>query len=136
VLAGWSFGLLSLKRHRQLLITNGIAFVVSCALTIALAASLGARGAALATPCGESVRAHRVLVALVRGHPELRPPLGVVAKVLVAGAPAAAVALALPVSSLLRGLLALALYGALVLIMRAVPAEVLALVPGRGSPRS
>ncbi len=53
VIAGWGFALISIKRYGGLLAANGAALVVSCALTLTLAATHGARGAALATIGGE-----------------------------------------------------------------------------------
>ncbi len=134
VLAGWSFALLSLKRYKGLLLANLVAFVLSCSLTIVLAGADGARGAAIATLCGETVLALGSLVALVRGHPELRPRLDVLVKVAVAAAPAVVLALLPDLPSLVRALLALAVYGLLIAVTRAVPAEVIELLPSRLRP--
>ena len=131
VLAGWSFALLSLKRYRGVLLANLAAFLVSCSATIVLAGSHGATGAAVATVCGESVLALGLLVALLHGHPELRPKLGILLKVALSSAPAVALALLPGVPSPLRMLLALGAYGLLILLTRAVPAEVLELLPAR-----
>jgi O-antigen/teichoic acid export membrane protein len=128
VLAGWSFALLSLKRYRGLLMANLAAFLVSCSLTIVLAS---AKGAAIATVCGESTLALGSLLALVRGHPELRPKLSIIIKVTLAAAPGVVLALLAGVPSLVRTLLALAAYGAVIAITRAVPAEALELLPAR-----
>jgi O-antigen/teichoic acid export membrane protein len=49
MVAGWGFALLTIKRYRPLLIVNAVALIVSCALTLALATSHGATGAASAT---------------------------------------------------------------------------------------
>jgi O-antigen/teichoic acid export membrane protein len=134
VLAGWSFGLLSLHRHAGLLLANAIALAVSCLLTLLLAGAHGARGAAVATLCGEVVLAVGLLAALVRGRPELRPRLSVLVKVLVAAAPAAVLATVPDLPSLVRALLALAVYAIVILLTRAVPAELLELArPSRGS---
>ncbi len=131
VLAGWSFALLSLERYKGLLLANLAAFLVSCSLTILLASSHGAIGAAVATLCGESVLALGLLAALVHGHPELRPRLGIVFKVALASAPAVVLALLPGVSSLPRTLLALAVYGLLSILTRAVPQELFELLPAR-----
>jgi O-antigen/teichoic acid export membrane protein len=131
MLAGWSFALLSLKRYTGVLLANLVAFVVSCSLTAVLASSDGARGAAIATVCGEGVLALGSLVALAYGHPELRPKLPIVVKVVLAAAPAAAIALFVDVPSLIRVLLALLVYGGVIALTRAVPAEALELLPGR-----
>jgi O-antigen/teichoic acid export membrane protein len=134
MLTGWSFALLALQRHRGILLANAGAFVVSCVLTLVLAGSDGADGAAIATLCGESALAAGLLAALVRGHPELRPKLGVMFKVLLAAAPAAVIALVPDLPSLVRGLLALGAYALLLLIMRAVPAELYELLYRRRIP--
>ena len=131
VLAGWSFALLSLKRYKGLLLANLAAFLVSCSLTVVLASSDGATGAAIATLCGEGTLALASLLALLHGHPEFRPKLVVVFKVALAAAPAVVLALLSGVPSLVRTLLALAVYGLLIIITRAVPAEVLELLPER-----
>jgi O-antigen/teichoic acid export membrane protein len=131
VLAGWSFALLSLKRYKGLLLVNLAAFLVSCSLTAVLASNDGATGAAIATLCGESVLALASLLVLLNGHPELRPKLGIVLKVTLAAAPAIVLALLSDVPSLVRTVLALAVYGLLIVITRAVPAEVVELLPVR-----
>jgi O-antigen/teichoic acid export membrane protein len=131
VLAGWSYALLSLKRYKGVLLANLAAFLVSCSLTIVLASSHGATGAAVATLCGESVLALGLLLALLHGHPELRPRLGIVLKVALATVPAAFLALLPGATSLVRAVLALAAYGLLIVLTRAVPAEVLELLPAR-----
>ncbi len=131
VVAGWSFALLSLKRYKGLLLVNLAAFLVSCSLTAVFASSHGATGAAIATLCGEGVLALGSLLALLHGHPEMRPKLVIVLKVALATAPAVVLALLSGVPSLVRTLLALVVYGLLIVIARAVPAEVVELLPVR-----
>ncbi len=128
--AGWGFALISLKRYRGLLLANAAALVVSFTLTLTLASADGARGAAVATLCGELTLALGSLLVLLRGHPEYRPALGVVPKVALAAAPGLAVALALSVSSFVSMALALVLYGVLIGLTKAVPEELLELAPG------
>lgn len=127
--AGWGFALISIKRYGGLLAANAAAFVVSCALTISLAATYGARGAAIATVGGESTLAIGSLIVLVRGRPELRPGLSLIPKVALAAAPAVALALLPDLSSLVRAVLALLLYGLVIGLTRAVPREILELIP-------
>jgi O-antigen/teichoic acid export membrane protein len=131
LLAGWSFALLSLKRYKGVLIANLTAFVVSCSLTILLASSDGAMGAAVATLCGESALALGLLLALLHGHPELRPKIGIVPKIVLATVPATVIALLPGVPSLVRAVLAVGVYGLLILLTRALPVEVLELLPAR-----
>ncbi len=134
--AGWGFGLISLKRYRGLLLANGAALLMSTVLTLLLASSDGAHGAAIATVCGEATLSLGSLLALIRGHPEYRPRLGVVPKVALAAAPGFAVVIALDLSSFEAMLIALAAYGLLILLTQAVPRELLELVPRLGRDRS
>jgi O-antigen/teichoic acid export membrane protein len=131
VLAGWGYALLAMKRYKEVLLANLLAFLVSCAATLTLASSHGAVGAAVATVCGETVLAVGSLVVLVRGHRELRPRLGIVLKVVLAAAPAVVLALLPGVPSLARALLALLAYGVVIVLTRAVPEEALELLPAR-----
>ncbi len=131
LLAGWSYALLSLERYRELLLVNLCALLTSCLLTALLASSNGASGAAVASVCGETILAAGLLAALVRRRRELRPKLSVLPKVVLAAAPAAACALLTSVPSLPRAVLAFAIYGLVILALRAVPAELLELLPGR-----
>jgi len=129
LIAVWGFGLLSLKRYSGLLTVNALALLVSCSLTLILAATLGAKGAAYATLCGEATLGSGCLLVLVRSHPELRPRIAVLPKVLLAAAPAVALALALNWPSLAVTLIALTAYGLLILLTRAVPSEITELIP-------
>ncbi len=131
VVAGWSFALLSLKRYTGVLLTNLASFLVSCSLTVVLATSHGATGAAVATVAGEVTLALGSLLALLHGHPEFRPRARILVKVAAATAPAVVLALLSGVPSLVRTLLALAVYSTLILITRAVPAELVELLPAR-----
>jgi O-antigen/teichoic acid export membrane protein len=131
LLAGWSFALLSLERYRGLLIANAFAFAVSCALTLILAAADGAQGAAIATVGGETTLAAGYLVVLARGHPGLRPRAGLLVKVAAAAVPAAVLAVATGLPSVFAAILALSVYGALILATRALPEELAEIVPRR-----
>lgn len=131
LIANWSYGLLSLHRHRALVFTNLAAFVVSVGLTLGLAHALGARGAAWATIGGETTLALGSLIALAASGREYQPNLTVVLKVVIAGGIAAAAAFLPDLSSLVRTLVAIAVYGAAILLLRALPPEFRALLPGR-----
>ncbi|HEY3759893.1 MAG TPA: oligosaccharide flippase family protein [Solirubrobacteraceae bacterium] len=131
VLAGWGFGLLALHRHRAMLLANLAALAVSSILTVILARADGARGAALASVCGETTLALLYLVGLIRGSPELRPELGAAAKIVLAAIPALAVALLPGIAQLLQPIAALAVFAVLIVLMRAVPREVYELIPPR-----
>ena len=131
LLAGWSYGLLSLHRHRALVATNLSALAVSVVLTLILAHADGARGAAIATLAGEGTLAVTSLVALVRGRPELAPRPLIIIKVVLCGGVAAAAAFLPPVPSIARAVIALAVYGALILLSGALPEEYAELLPWR-----
>ena len=95
-----------------------------------LAEAHGATGAAIGTVIGEAALALGYMVALRRGEPAVAPSLA-------ASVPAAAAALP-PLGLLWSGLpsglaavLALILYGVLLLVFRAIPDELIDLVPRR-----
>jgi O-antigen/teichoic acid export membrane protein len=129
MLAGWGFGLLSLHRHRAILFANLGALLVSAVLTLVLASSHGARGAALASVCGETTLAALYVVALIHGNPELRPKLGVAVKVGLAAAPALVLGLVPHLPAVLQPLVALTVFAVLIVVLKAVPAEVVELIP-------
>ncbi len=131
LLAPWGYVLLSLRRHRGLLLANASALIVSATLTLLLAHAHGAKGAAIATVCGESTLAIGYLLALVHAGREYRPPLAPIGKVAVAGLPATALALVPGIPSLPRTVAVLALYGLLIAAVRALPGELLELLPER-----
>jgi O-antigen/teichoic acid export membrane protein len=131
LVAGWSYGLISLHLHRSLVLTNVSALVVSVALTLILAPSDGAQGAAIATLASESVLAATSLVALAWSRPQFRPHARVVLKVLGAGAVAAAAGFVPAMSSLTRAIVVAIVYGVIILATRALPEEFRELLPRR-----
>jgi O-antigen/teichoic acid export membrane protein len=135
-LSGWSFAVISLKRYTGMLVANAVALAVSMALTLTLAATDGAHGAAIATVCGETALGAGYLIVMLRADRSLRPPLPIIAKVALAAAPAIVVALFVHINSVALTALALAIYGAVILATRAVPAELLELAPWRARRRS
>jgi O-antigen/teichoic acid export membrane protein len=131
VIANWSYGLLSLHEHRALLIVNVAALAVSIGLTLVLAHDHGARGAAVATIAGETTLALGSILALAGRHPQYRPQLGVAPKVALALAVAATLAFVPDLPSLIRAVVALAVYSAAIVSLRALPPEFRALLPAR-----
>lgn len=129
LVACWGFALLSVERYRALLVVNAAALLISCALALVLAASHGAQGAAVAVLCGELTLAIGYLLALARGHPELRPRSTIVPKVVLAAAPAVALSLALDLSSFVRTVIVMLVYGVLIVATRATPDEIIELIP-------
>lgn len=124
LVATWSFGLLSLRRYRELLIANALAAVVAAGATFALVPSLGAQGAALATVAGEGALAIAYAVVLARTDRRMLPRVGFLWKVLMAAGVGALAGL-LPVSSLVMAVIGTTAYAATALALRAVPRELL-----------
>jgi O-antigen/teichoic acid export membrane protein len=129
------YALLSLERYRVLLWINLTVLLLSGILTGLLGASYGALGAALATAVVEVLYTALLAIALLRAG--TRP------QVSVAGAPRAGIAALLgglvllppDLPNAVRPVLAVAIYLAALLLLRAVPAELLEQLPRRLHPR-
>lgn len=135
VLAVWSFGLLSLKRYRQLVLVNALTVVTAIALCAALIPLYGARGAAVVTATLEVLLAAGYAVALARRRPDLHPQLGRVPRIAFALATSFAVALLLPVPSVAAAAVGVPMFLLLARTLGAVPHELLHALPrGRGKP--
>lgn len=124
----WGFGLLSLGRHRTILLFN-LFVLVSLAVVVAIMTSLdGARGAAIGASAVELMSTVVGSRLLARNRVRLAPSLRIVPKVACALLLAAAPAL-IPVDEPARvaisGLIYLGALGAL----RALPAELIHLLP-------
>jgi O-antigen/teichoic acid export membrane protein len=123
------YALLSLGRYRELLLVNLAVLVLSGVLTALLASRYGAVGAASATTAVEVVYTGLLAIAVLR--------VGVRPQVSLAGMPRAVLAALLGVLALapanmpdvLRPVVALAVYGAALLVLRAVPRELLEQIP-------
>jgi O-antigen/teichoic acid export membrane protein len=122
VATGWQYGLLSLHRHKAILGYSVAALVTGLALTVALVPTLEAEGAAIAFVAGELVVTALAFVLLRRARSDLRFSLRVPMRVLLAAAAGGAVAF-LPLASVLEALLGCAVYVALLIALRTVPAE-------------
>jgi O-antigen/teichoic acid export membrane protein len=124
------FALLSMRRHRAILLGNVVAITASVALVLALVPVWDARGAAVATTVAETGLAVTAYLALRHAIGRDAPSLAIFPKL--------ALAVALALVPTLAGLpelaaapLGLAIFAAVVLLTRAVPGEIRALVPGR-----
>ena len=127
---GCAFPLLSLRRHREVLVANVMALAGSVTLTLALAPSLGAEGAAAATVVAELLLAVGMAVMLRRARPELRVPLGALPPILAATALAFATLL-LPVHEVIRVVVASGLYFGVLALLGRIPEELRdAMTPG------
>jgi O-antigen/teichoic acid export membrane protein len=126
----WGFGLLSLARHRAILLFN-LSALLAVVVAVSILASIdGARGAAIGTSAVEVANAIVGAWLLAHGRAHLRPSLRVLPKVAVAIAVAAAPAL-LDISEPARVAISAVLYLAVLLALRALPSELLALLPAR-----
>jgi O-antigen/teichoic acid export membrane protein len=117
-----TFGLVAIRRQRALVLVNVLALATVLVLGCTLIPLLEADGAALAASIGETILALAAMTMLVRARPALRPDLAYVPKLLLAAAAGGACVL-LPVWDALAAVLAISVYGAVALLLRAVPVE-------------
>ena len=120
----FTYALLSLRMHRELLFANLAALGVSVVLTLALGSAWGGVGAATATAIAELCLAGSAVWLLVRRHPALRPAWSFLCRVLAAGLVTAALGL-IPVPSVVLAVAGAVVYTVLALALRAVPEELL-----------
>lgn len=129
VLATWGFTLLALHRHRQMVLANLVALVVSATTVLLLADAHGALGAAFGTLLGEIALATGYLLGLAGGDAQMRPQMTRAWRIV----PAVLLGLAcglLPVPAAVATILGLVVYGAVLLASGAVPEEVRERLPG------
>ena len=112
--AVWGFALLSLRRHRAVLVCSLASLALSVTLTTTLAAADGARGAAIATVVVEALYSVMLGIAVWRAgeHPAISRA-------------------AIPRVDVVRVILAVALYGGGLLALRAIPREIVDQLPRR-----
>jgi O-antigen/teichoic acid export membrane protein len=122
LLAVWAGGLWAMRRQRALAIANAVGVAVAAGLTAALIPSSGALGAAIAMTAAELLLAACYVVSLVRGRPELMPPLAVVPKALLAIAAAGALWW-LPLPELAIAVLATPVYWGVLYAVGGVPPD-------------
>jgi O-antigen/teichoic acid export membrane protein len=91
--AAWGTALIAVKAQRALFWATAAGVFTAAPLTVVLAQSSGARGAASAMLIAEVVRAAATGLALLRARPSLRPRVGIVGKLLLALALAASLQL-------------------------------------------
>ncbi len=128
--------LLALRRHRELVVANGLALVVIACATFALVPPLGAEGAALAVVIGETALMTISGIALFRAHPDLRPSLRVVPRAFAASAVGVLLALAVQGPDVVRAAIALTAYTLVVVALRALPPELRTALSARLRPRT
>jgi O-antigen/teichoic acid export membrane protein len=121
--------LISLARYREVLILSAAALTASVVMVLVLAPGMGAEGAAVANVVGEGVSATIGLVFLTRLQRGFRFPWATLAKVAIALAPAGALALIPGVPDIAIAAVATLVYGGALLVLRAIPQELLDAVP-------
>lgn len=121
----WVYALLSLRRYRAILVLSALGLALN-GVSVAIFGSLyGAKGAAWATTIVDVFQTVLVGIALAMVSRELRPSLARVPRVAAAAAPPAALVLLSGVPSLALAAVGGAVYVVLVLLLRAVPNELL-----------
>ncbi|HWF33218.1 MAG TPA: oligosaccharide flippase family protein [Solirubrobacteraceae bacterium] len=125
------FPLLTLRHYRAVLLSNLGALFISAALTLALAPSLGARGAGVAALVAELGLAISQAAMLKRFSAGFEPRFTTVALVLLAGAAAAAAGIALPVHPLIGVVVASIVYFGALRSLGRFPPEILELLSSR-----
>jgi O-antigen/teichoic acid export membrane protein len=131
VIATWGFTLLALHRHRAMVVANLASLAATAAVVSVLAAAMGEEGAAIGTVVGESVLAAGYLWAVTRGRPDLRPPVGAAARSMLAAGAALAAGVLLGVGPVVDTVVALIAFALLLLVLRAIPPDLLVLLPER-----
>jgi O-antigen/teichoic acid export membrane protein len=125
------FPLLTLRRYRAVLLSNLLALAISASLTLALAPSLGARGAALATLIAEFGLALSQAVMLRRAAGGIVLPLTTVGAAAAAGGAAVTVGVLLPVHPLIGIVVASAVYFGVLQLLGRFPPEVAEILSAR-----
>jgi O-antigen/teichoic acid export membrane protein len=130
VLATGGYLLLSLKRYRQLLLANVAGLVVSAVCTLALAPAHGALGGAVGNLAGETVLALGYLLGLRGSDTAAERSFAVLPKVVLAAALGMAASVLPGLPSVVAAILAVAVYGVVLLATRAIPPEVFEALKG------
>ena len=119
----FSSGLWVLRRQRALVAADAVGLASAIVLTLAFTLAADEQGAALAMVLAEIILAIALGIALTRGHPELRPKLQVVPKVVVATAAAALVWLS-PAPEIVEVVVAALVYFGVLAALQGIPPEV------------
>jgi O-antigen/teichoic acid export membrane protein len=117
------YPLLMRRRYREVLLANLLALAISSILTLSLAPSHGARGAALAALIAEIGLAISQAVMLKRASPGVVMRPSALLAVAVSGGAAVAVGLTLPVHPVIGAAVAVLVYLALLKLLRRLPPE-------------
>lgn len=127
----WSYGLLSLGMHREILLVNASALALNAGIVAPLVLVYGARGAALGTALTEIAIGVSQSIILTKRLPHLRPPVNVLPRIALAAA-AGLCPLALSgVPIIARLSISTVSFSVIVLITRALPTQIFAMLPTR-----
>lgn len=129
----WANGMLSLGMYRQILMVSVGMLAFNAALVAVLVPIDGARGAAIGTAVSETLGAIVTPLLVVRGRPRLRPSLRVVPRVALAAALGLAPLALTGLPVVVRLVISTALFGTTLVVTRALPEELRALIPRRGA---
>jgi O-antigen/teichoic acid export membrane protein len=132
----FTYALLSLRLHRELLLANAIALAVSIGLTLILGSAWGGKGAATAVVAAELCLAAGAVWLLARNSPALNPAWSFLPRVLLAGLATAALAAIPGVPNVVIVLAGVVVYVALAVALHIIPEEVLAELGRVRQPRS
>ena len=125
----WASGLLSLGLYRQILIINLAALALNAALVAVLVPIDGARGASIGTAISELVGTLAQAWVVIRGRPQLRPSLRIVPRVGLAAALGLTPLAMDGLPIIVRLIISTVLFGATLVLTRALPAELDVLMP-------
>jgi O-antigen/teichoic acid export membrane protein len=128
-----TFPLLSLRRHRELLLANAFGLVVTLALALSLVPLLEARGAAIATVGAELALATTVTLALIRARPDVRLPLSAIPVALASGFAGVAAGHLSGLHPVLEVLLGSGVYAAALTVLGRFPPEIGHALRARGT---
>jgi O-antigen/teichoic acid export membrane protein len=121
----WSYALLGLRRHGDLLVMTAVPLTITTVLTVLLALEYGANGAAVATVIGEVTMAVVGAILLARAAGFVPVSGASFVRVAVAATAAAAVALIPGIPVVLDLVLATVAYFAVLLALNGIPKELL-----------
>jgi O-antigen/teichoic acid export membrane protein len=124
VIVAAGYVLLSLQRHRALLVANGVALSTSLGLSAVLVPAYDATGAAVALLAAEVVLAATTLALVVRVRPVVGRAVRRAPAIVAAGAVAGLIGLVPGLPALAAAVLALIVYPLLLMLVRRFPPEV------------
>jgi O-antigen/teichoic acid export membrane protein len=129
----WANGLLSLGLYHKIMVLNVSALIGNALLVALLIPIDGARGAAIGTAVAEIAVGIAQAMTVIHGRPQLRPSLRVMPPVALATALGLLPLIFVGLPDIARVCMSTALFGACLLVTRAIPREALELIPRSGA---